>query len=201
MSAYIANGDGQSAEGTYKLYSAWVYGFTAYQIKNNEETFFIDTLFQAKLWCLPAFALFHQVLFDLAYFCLRPMWYTPLRVANISHFCWCDIWYFRTPGGVAFKESLRFSCIKIQNLWPDHLWRNWRAAPSFPNPKGKQTNKKSPQKTTNQTKHPQMCYLLIICDFQTLFPWGTQLTDFSANKRWFYLRTNSLLISKAWLAH
>lgn len=27
-----------------------------------------------------------------------------------------------------------------------------------------------------------MCYLLIICDFQTLCPWGTQLTDFLPTK-------------------
>lgn len=145
MSAYIANGDGQLAEGTYGLYSAWVCGFTAYQIKSNGETFFTDTLFQAKLWCLPAFVLFHQVLFDLAYFCLRPMWYTTLRVANVSHFCWCDVWYSRTHGGgFPFTNSLRFSCIKIKKLWQDHLWRNLRAASSFPNPKGKQTNKKPP---------------------------------------------------------
>lgn len=57
----------------------------------------------------------------------------------------------------------------------------------------KQTNifhKNKPKQTTNNKKNlskktksnPQMCYLLIICDFQTLCPWGTQLTDFLPTK-------------------
>lgn len=53
----------------------------------------------------------------------------------------------------------------------------------LPKPK-KQANKKNSTKTKQRKNpnKPQMCYLLIICDFQTLFPWGTQCTDFLLTK-------------------
>lgn len=63
---------------------------------------------------------------------------------------------------------------------------------SLSHPEGKQTNKHLSQEQTKPNKQqkpkqnpktdPQMCYLLIICDFQTLCPWGTQLTDFLPTK-------------------
>lgn len=77
------------------------------QIKAMKNAFSMNMLFQAKMRCLPDFILFHQVLFDLAFSCLRPTRYAVLGAASFSHFCWCDIWYFTIPGGSSF-ESLSF---------------------------------------------------------------------------------------------
>lgn len=87
-------------------------------------------------------------------------------------------------GGSSFKENLRFSCIKTEkkcgqvSCGETYVWHPASETPKVNKQKNStKTNKKNPK-----PNKPQMCYLLIICDFQTLFPWGNQLTDFLLTK-------------------
>lgn len=58
--------------------------------------------------------------------------------------------------------------------------------------KKKQTHKKKNEKPSNVLSFNHLC-------FSTTIPLGNPMHRFSANKRRFYWRTNSLLISEAWL--
>lgn len=111
----------------------------------------------------------------------------------------------------SFKESLRFSCIKTKNLWPGQLWRNLCVAFSLSHPEGKQTNKHLSQEQTKPNKqqkpkqNPQNWPSNVLSFnhlwFSNTMPLGNPTHRFSANKEWFLLRTNSLLISKARPTH
>lgn len=93
-----------------------------------------------------------------------------------------------------------FFCIKTSKLFPGRCGETyvWHPA-SKPKRsvkkkkrKKKQTHKKKNEKPSNVLSFNHLC-------FSTTIPLGNPMHRFSANKRRFYWRTNSLLISEAWL--